>query len=110
MIKENNSKTHCKQRNRLHLTYSKREWVIINDRITASGNKNGVISHIIKEAKSLDVLSDELENKKDLPNLEKKQFYPPDHTFESIKRLSQLLGIKPSTLVSRFIISPLLTK
>lgn len=95
---------------RLVLSYTAREWIFIENSISKSGNKNGVISHIIKEVSKLDCECNDVteENKESLTKIKKRQFYPPDLSIDILERLAKKLNIPPSTIVSRLIINPLL--
>lgn len=99
----------CKK-NRLFLSYTKREWLLIENAIEKSGKKNGVISYIIEETKKLDLADAMLEdeNGESLTCIEKRQFYPPPTSAKILNDLSEKLKIPPSTIVSRLIINPLL--
>lgn len=97
------------KKDRLFLSYTKREWILIERAIEISGKRNGVISFIIEETKKLDIdCSDLLDKKNNLTCVEKRQFYPPPSSAKILNDLSQRLGIPPSTIVSRLIINPLL--
>lgn len=97
-------------KNRLFLSYTKREWILIERAIETSGKKNGVISYIIEETKKLDLDCNDLEdeNGKSLTCIEKRQFYPPPSSSKILKELSEKLNIPASTIVARLIINPLL--
>lgn len=98
--------------NRVILSYTEREWLTIEKNISKSGNKNGVISHIIKEVKKLDMECSDIteENKCHLTSIKKRQFYPPQNSIEILNTLSEKLNLPASTIVSRLIINPLLQK
>lgn len=98
------------KRNRLVLNYTTREWLIIEKAISKSGNRNGVISHIIKGINNLDVSMENIteDNKKYMTKIKRKDFYPPDKSYEVLMELSGKLNLRPSTIVSRLIINPLL--
>lgn len=100
------------KKNRIVLSYTKREWILIEKAIKNAGNKNGVISYIIKEANKLDFDCNDINenNKRELTKIEKRQFYPPYEYIESLDKLSDKLNLPRSTIVSRLIINPLLNE
>lgn len=98
------------KRNRIVLSYTNREWLFINQAIKNTGNNNGVISHIIKEVKKLNLDCQDItdENKINLTKIKKKDFYPPQDSIDLLDELSEKINTPRSTIVSRLIISPLL--
>ena len=99
------------KKNRVILHYTEREWLLIEGAIERSGNRNGVASHIIKGINNLDKPIDITEeNKKRLTKIKRREFYPPDNSYETLMNISTKLNLRPSTVVSRLIINPLLLK
>lgn len=97
---------------RIVLSYTNREWIIIEKSIEDTGNKNGVASHIIKEVSKLDHILQDIteENKVAITKITKRQYYPPQSSLDKLIYISNKLNIPPSTIVSRLIINPLLKR
>lgn len=98
------------KKNRIYLSYTRREWILIERAIEKRGKKNGVISYIIEEATKLDLDLSDLTGKagKKLICVEKRQYYPPSSSIKILNDLAEKINIPPSTIVSRLIINPLL--
>lgn len=98
------------KRYRLICTYSKREWNQIEAGAKESG-KSEVINYLISEIKKLEssYLNYHPVEESLLPP-KARGFYLPPESQKIIIRLSDKLKIKPSTLVSRLILNPLLKK
>lgn len=94
---------------RIICSYTEREWILIDGRISQMG-KRSTLTHLIAEIKKLDKLCDFLENSIEEKKIavKKREFYPPPDSIKILERLCEATGLKPSTLVSRLIINPLL--
>lgn len=107
-MKKKQKKSNYIKRNRLVLSYTEREWSIIDRAISKSGNRNGVISHIIKGINNLDVPLDIEVGEKYSTKIKRREYYPPDNSFEVLTKVAEKTNLRPSTIVSRLIINPLL--
>lgn len=95
------------KRFRIICSYTNREW----GQISAALKEREIINHIISEVKNLEPVLLDIESvSEDDKTVKAKQFYPPPGTARIIKELSDKLGILPSVLVSRLILTPLLKK
>lgn len=93
------------KRFRVVCSYTNREWGQIS---AALNGKKKIINHIISEVKNLEGCPLYVDCSHNQKQVEARQFYPPPETAKIIQELSDRLGIKPSVLVSRLILTPLL--
>lgn len=102
-----------KKRPRIFISYTGREWLQIENCIKEElGEKREpVINYMIREIKKLETSYlnfHPIEDSKLQP--EERIYYIPDESFEILNTLAQKLNIKPSTIVSRLLLNPLLKK
>lgn len=96
-----------KRRTRIVCSYSERDWILIEHMIQLMGKKS-VLNYLISEIKTLEALNESLLDCGTFIKKEKKQFYPPEGSAKILSALSKKLSLAPSTIVSRFILNPLL--
>ncbi len=96
------------KKNRLIVSYTRREWILIEHQIKLR-NKKSVLNFLISEIKNLDAECENLQPAiGQFAEIDKRQYYPPNDTQEILERLSEKMKIPPATIVSRLLLSPLL--
>jgi hypothetical protein len=103
-----------RKRPRIVLSYTGWEWDQIEREIkliTGEKKREPVISFLISETKKLEASflnHHPIDDSKKI--IDARSYYPPAETLEILNRLSDKLNIKPSTLVARLLLNPLLKK
>lgn len=98
-----------KKRNQLHFRFKDKEWAKINHHANIA-SKRGVIGYITMQLIELEKninLSGDADF--DTPEITKRRTIEY-HNSERISKLCKKMGTTPSTLVSRYILAPLITK
>jgi hypothetical protein len=96
------------KRKRISLYYSTNQWSKINERVKLKGRKTAQ-SYIINQINELHKTVLECEDCFNNDRTHEKRVYSlPNSTLDVLNKLSEKTGLPPSTIVSRFIINPLL--